>query len=321
MTKRFLVTGACGFIGSHLVKRILDDGNEVLGIDNLSGGKNNNLNFLESHPKKALYTFLEGDIKDADFCLEATRNIDFILHQAALISVTESIEKPHIYQNNNVSGTLNLLTAAKTHHISRFVLASSAAVYGDNKNLPLLESETPRPLSPYALNKLSCEHYCSFFHSHHQLPVVLLRYFNVYGPKQNPHSPYAGVISKFIKACLSNEDIHIFGPGLQTRDFIYIDDVVKANLNSCKPDNKISGEIINIGSNSQITVLDLAKQIITLTKSASTIHFLDAREGDIVHSRSNNSKMKTFLNLSETKPVAEGLMETIQWLQDAKVSA
>jgi len=314
----YLVTGAAGFIGSHIVNALLDLDHKVLGIDNLCTGNLENLKFVKEHPNRDNFTFEKKNLMDPSVCQEACKKVDFVIHQAALTAVNESFSKPKDYQDTNVGVTLNLLSAAVDHKIRAFVFASSAAVYGDNSNLPLSENEKTDPLSPYAHNKDTCEYYADLYASQFQLPVVLLRYFNVYGPRQNPTSHYAGVISKFIDAAVSGSELKIFGDGCQTRDFIYVDDVVKANILSCEIASPNKSKTINIGNSSQTSIQEIAEVILKITNSDSKILRLPSRTGDIVFSQSNNNQMISQLGLKSTTPLEVGLEATISWIQESQ---
>ena len=226
--------------------------------DLLSHGRLDNLSFLDHYPSDQ-YTWINGDIRDASCCVHAMQGVDYVLHQAALGSVPKSIEFPLDYHDNNVTGTLNVLLAARDHGVKRVVQASSSAIYGDSLALPKIETMTPAPLSPYALSKLTCEYYASMMQSVYHFPVVSLRYFNVFGPRQDPNSQYAAVIPKFVTAWLHNSSPVIHSDGEQTRDFTYIDNVVQANIHACFSDERSAGQVYNIGNGVNPSVNQLAK--------------------------------------------------------------
>ena len=309
---QFLVTGCLGFIGSHLVTRILDLGDNVVGLDNLSGSCLENLDHLKTHPNFLNFTFINGEIQDLDQCRLAVDGCDYVLHQAALGSVPASLDEPLRYHNNNVTGTLNLMLAARDTGIRRFVFASSASVYGDTPQIAKVETMCPAPLSPYAIGKLSGEAYAhGFFHSY-GFPAVALRYFNVFGPRQNPLSQYAAVIPKFVTACRENRPIVIYGDGQQSRDFVYVDNVVNANLLACGCPDDVLGNVINVGSGGRITISMLAQKIKALMSSDVPIFYEPARAGDV---RDSLACIDRLIQLGLTDPVSlnQGLETTINW--------
>ena len=254
----FLITGGAGFIGSNIVKECLEQGFEVRILDNLSHGKRSNLLDVENHKH---FDFIEGDIRDIDICKKACDGVDYVLHQAALGSVPRSLKEPFLYHDVNIGGTLNMLEASRLKGVKRFIFASSSSVYGDSKTLPKTESMTPNPLSPYAISKITGEYYCNMYYKLHNLSTLALRYFNVFGPLQDPHSPYAAVIPLFMDACRQKNPCAIFGDGEQTRDFTYIKRVVAANLASCTKDHSLWGTAINVGQGDRISVKQLAELI------------------------------------------------------------
>lgn len=292
---KILVTGGAGFIGSHIVDYFVSEGHEVIVFDDLSTGNRDNVN-----PDA---WFFEGDIRDVDALDVAMEDVDYVYHEAALVSVPLSIEKPELNESINVIGTRNVLECALKNKVKKVVIASSAAVYGDNPNIPLKEAEELKPMSPYAYAKLTCEKIGAEY-SLKGLPVVCLRYFNVYGPRQDPKSPYSGVISIFTDKAINNEEIFIYGEGSQTRDFIHVKDVVKANVLALTLE---PGEY-NVGSSTQISVKELADMIIKNNNSSSKIVFKDAREGDIKKSCADISKIKS-KGFSVSVSLSEGLRE------------
>ncbi len=315
----YLVTGAAGFIGSHLVETLLNQGKNVVGIDNFSGSAKENLAFLDTHPNKRFFRFEEGDIRDANFCKKICEGVYFILHQAALGSVPRSLELPELYHENNVTGTLNMLMAAKDAGVKRFVFAASSSVYGDTLVLPKIESMIPNPKSPYAASKVACEYYCSVFTHAFGLPTIILRYFNVFGPRQNPHSQYAAVIPKFVTAFLHGQSPVIFGSGEQTRDFTYIKNVVHANLEACRSDSVVFGQPVNIGCGYRISLNTLAKNIQQLVGSAQNPVYESPRAGDVQDSLADIGLAEAYGLLRNPVLLEEGLKETVTWYQESIV--
>ncbi|PLW80179.1 dTDP-glucose 4,6-dehydratase [Candidatus Woesearchaeota archaeon] len=278
---KILVTGGAGFIGSHIVDHFISKGDEVVVFDNLSSGNEENIN--------SDAWFFSGDVRDKDALDVAMEGVDYVFHEAALVSVPKSFENPAECLNINVEGTRNVFESALKNNVKKVVIASSAAVYGDNPNLPLKENEDLKPMSPYAESKLKDEELAKEYSSK-SLPVVALRYFNVYGPRQDPSSPYSGVISIFMDKVSKGEDIVIFGDGLQTRDFINVKDVVKANVLALELE---SGEY-NVATGTEVTIKELAEKVIEKAGSNSKIIFKEARQGDIRKSIANIDKISSF---------------------------
>ena len=314
---RFLVTGGAGFIGSHLVETLLKKGHQVVILDNFCNSSKENLSFLANYPNES-YTLIEGDIRDKTCCLEATKNCDYILHHAALTSVPESMEKPDLYEDNNVKGTLTLLLAAKEHKVKKVIQASSSAIYGNSPTLPKVETMTPSPLSAYASNKIACEEYGQQFTKHNNLPVISLRYFNVFGPRQNPDSHYAAVIPKFITTLLNNKTPVIYGDGNQTRDFIFIENIIQANLNSCFANKSAHGLSFNIGSGTPISIHTLTKKINKLLQKNSTYHYKEKRAGDVKDSVADITLAKKYIDYNNKVTLDTGLDVTVNWYQTNK---
>src|SRR6266513_2125072 len=253
---RFLVTGGAGFIGSHLVERLLVDHHDVTVLDDFSTGRRENLApFLDR------IRLVEGTITEPATCRRAAEHAEFVLHEAALGSVPRSVIDPVTTNDVNGNGTLNLLLAAKEADVKRFVYAGSSSAYGDSKELPKHEEMLPRPLSPYAVAKLTGEQYCSAFFATYGLETVTLRYFNVFGARKDPASQYAAVIPKFITAALCNQRPTIFGDGEQTRDFTYISNVVDANLRACFASSSVAGQVFNVGAGAQTSLNQLWREI------------------------------------------------------------
>ncbi|WP_297465683.1 SDR family oxidoreductase [Thermococcus sp.] len=298
--KLVVVTGGAGFIGSHIAWELVKD-NEVIVIDNLHTGK------VENVPPGA--KLVKADIRDYDAIADLISNADYVFHEAAQVSVVESVRDPVFTEEVNVLGTLNILKALLEGH-GKLVFASSAAVYGDNPNLPLKETEKPKPLSPYGVTKATGEEYLRVFHELYGLPVVALRYFNVFGPRQG-FNQYAGVISIFINRALKNEPLVIFGDGKQTRDFIYVKDVVKANLLVAES-RRANGRVFNVATGKQTTILELAMKIIEITGTTSSIVFDKPRPGDIRHSLADISEIRK-LGFEPEWSLEEGLKKTVEW--------
>lgn len=303
---KFLVTGGAGFIGSHIVEKLLSDGHEVSIIDNFSTGKRENISqFIEE------VKLFEEDIRDFQSVLNAMKDIDFVYHQAALSSVHKSIEDPIATNDINIRGTLNILETARASQVKKVIFASSAAVYGDDPELPKHETMLPYPLSPYALSKFIGEQYCKLYTDLYGLNTVSLRYFNVYGPRQDPNSDYAAVIPKFITSMLVDENPVIFGDGLQTRDFIYIDDVVNANIRAATTDC-YPYLVMNCASGIQVTVNDLAQSVNKILCKNINFKYDEAREGDIKYSFADVTLLKELLNIDSETNLEDGLKRTIE---------
>lgn len=314
----YLVTGAAGFVGSHLIEAVLDKGDQVIGIDNLSNGKLENLTFIETHPNKKNFKFIQGDVTDIEACHNACCGVDYILHHAALASVAESMETPEKYEQVNIGGTINLLQAAKKAQVKRFVFASSSAVYGDSPEFPKHEALCPNPKSPYAITKLSGEYYCKLFYESFGLPTVILRYFNIFGPKQDPTSQYSAVIPLFIDAFLKGKSPKIFGDGEQTRDFVYVQNIVRANLAACHAPASIFGKPVNIGCGDRISINQLAHKIKALMKSPTSIQYEPPRAGDVRDSLADITRAKSAGLIDNPIGLDEGLKYTVEWFLNHK---
>jgi nucleoside-diphosphate-sugar epimerase len=305
----FLVTGAAGFIGSNLVEELVDLGESVIALDNLATGRMPNIRpFLDR------ITFVHGDINDSELLPQLLQGVDFVLHQAAIPSVPRSVSDPLTSHEANTTGTLKLLIAARDAGVKRVVFASSSSIYGDSPVLPKHETMSPSPLSPYAVNKLAGEEYCKVFTRLYGLPTVALRYFNVFGQRQDPKSQYAAVIPAFIAAALTGQRPTIYGDGLQTRDFTYVKNVVLANLSACVSERAV-GEAINIACGERISLLDLMAQI-NDNLGTSIEPLLDPeRPGDVKHSLAAIEKAKELLQFSPSIGFAEGLAKTISYMK------
>ena len=314
--KKVTVTGAAGFIGSHLVSRLLDMNYYVVGLDNLSTGKKSNINLLKKNKKNNNFEFFEEDMSNLSACVAATQGADVIFHQAALGSVPRSITEPHLYFENNVKGLVNLLEASRLNKVKRIVAASSSSVYGDTKTLPKVESMSLNPKSPYAMSKVVGEQYLSLYQNLYGIETISLRYFNVFGPRQDPLSQYAAVIPKFILQCLKNQPITINGNGKQTRDFTYVDNVVHSNICAMMAESDATNRAYNIGCGTQTSVLDLAGIIQEVScVGTTTIKFSDARFGDVQDSMADTTLAKTYLKTKEFLVLREGLKETVKFYQ------
>ena len=312
MTSRVLVTGGAGFIGSHLVRRLLTEGQSVRVLDNLATGFRHNLEEVADSIE-----FMEGDICDLQACSNASKGIDAVFHVAALPSVPRSLADPMGTHNTNVNGTLNLLESARQHGVRRFVYSSSSSAYGDTPQLPKVESMEPLPRSPYAAAKLSGELYTLAYARAGLIDGVALRYFNVFGPRQDPNGPYAAVIPLVFRAVLTNSPITIFGDGRQTRDFTYVDNVVDANMLGAFEDaGRVSGNVVNIGTGSRISLLDLIALAEEVTGKRITIHHLPDRAGDVRDSQAGLERARAVLGYQPKVAVRDGMARLWEWYSD-----
>jgi nucleoside-diphosphate-sugar epimerase len=312
----YLITGGAGFIGSHIAETLLKEGHLVRILDNFSTGRRENIQILRTAFASTL-EIMEGDIRDRRMCDRAVFGLDYVFHQAAQISVPQSILDPETTQEVNIKGTLNVLQAGQKAGVKRLVLASSTAVYGDSPNekeaqKPKKESLLPHPLSPYALSKLVGEYYCRLFSTLYDLPAVALRYFNVFGPRQDPHSEYAAVIPKFIERLLQAGSPVIYGDGQQSRDFVFVADVVQANLKACQQTG-IAGEVFNVASGRSITLLQLLDNLKKIIRSDQYPVFSPARPGDIRHSRASIQKAREGLGYQPKIGLRQGLKATVEY--------
>jgi UDP-glucose 4-epimerase len=303
-----LVTGGAGFIGSHIVEELVQRGEYVRVLDNLSTGRLENLAGMRDRIE-----FVEADIRNPDSVGQAMRGVERVIHLAALVSVPQSMVAPAFTHEANVTGTLNVLQAARAGNVQRVVLASSCAVYGDNDRLPLKETEAPRPLSPYAASKLAGEIYCQTFSAAFGLPTVALRYFNVYGVRQNPNGDYAAVIPKFIERIRAGQPPIIFGDGLQTRDFVNVADVVRANLLASEHPQAI-GRVFNVASGQKTSLLELVDMLNELARTSFTPTFRPERPGDIRHSVGDTDWLSNQLGFRPETTLATGLAKMLQTL-------
>lgn len=310
----FLVTGGSGFIGSNIVSYLIQHGaGKVRVIDNLSTSKIDNLKPFQSLPN---FEFLESDITDFDSCEKACKGIDYVLHQAALGSVPRSIKFPLATHANNSTGFLNMLNAARLADVKRFVYASSSSVYGDSPTLPKKEDAIGNPLSPYAVSKLTNELYARVFSNVYGMPIIGLRYFNVFGPNQSPDGMYAAVIPLFMHALMKNESPLIDGDGEQTRDFTYVENAVQANIRALFTEKKEAlNNIYNVAVGERVTINQLFTIIAELTSSAVKPTHREPRAGDIRNSLADISKAKTLLGYNPQVLVKEGLTRTMDWFK------
>jgi UDP-glucose 4-epimerase len=302
-----LVTGGAGFIGSHLVEVLLSVGCKVTVLDNLSTGNLQNLEAVMDQ-----ITFYKNDIRELDMLAKAAEGCDVIFHLAAVVAVQETISNPVESAMINDIGTINVLEAARAKNVRRVVLASSCAVYGDDPRLPKKETMTPKPESPYAVQKLSAEHYARVYSNLFGLETVSLRFFNVYGPRQDPSSPYSGVISIFMANAVSNQVPVIYGDGNQSRDFVYVKDVVKANLLAASSDNS-TGNVLNIGTGNYVPINRLWDLIASLGGQQSVPRYEPARSGDILHSVAGMELTQSILNFQIDITLEQGLEMTFDW--------
>ncbi|MDD5128386.1 MAG: SDR family oxidoreductase [Candidatus Omnitrophica bacterium] len=309
---RYLVTGGAGFIGSHIVEALVGKKHQVRVLDNFSNGRISNLGCLE---KKI--DLIKGDICSLNICLKATQGMDFVLHQAALGNVSRSMCDPHTYNRVNIDGTLNMLEAARKNKVRRFVFASSSSVYGQVRVFPEKETLIPEPISPYALSKLAGECYCRIFSRHFGLSTVVLRYFNVFGPRQAFNDEYAAVIPKFIKYLIKNKKPPVFGNGRQSRDFTFVRNVVEANILAAEA-SALEYGVFNIAGGKDITILDLVKQLNKiLGKDVSPI-LLKSRPGDIFRSLADIRQAARILKFKPVVDFENGLKITVDyWKKNA----
>ena len=299
-----LVTGGAGFIGSHIVDRLLNDGHEVVVLDNFSTGHRSNL------AVHSALVIIEGDISDFDTVKRCMKEVDWVFHKAAVASVPKTVNDPVGSSLINYQGTLHLLEAARNNNVKRFVFASSAALYGDEPTLPKVETMLPVALSPYAVDKLASEYACMMYHKLYGLEAVALRYFNVYGPRQDPSSPYSGVISIFIDRLKANLNPTIFGDGEQTRDFIYVGDVVEANMSAITKESA-AGEVFNVATGERATLNELLKTLCEISGNEFCPDYDEVREGDIKDSYANVTKAKDKMGFSSTVELKNGLTSLI----------
>ena len=308
---KVLVTGGAGFIGSNLTEALLQRGHFVRILDDFSTGKRENLIFDKAYPSPEV---IKGDIREFSTCQKAVKGIEYVFHQAALPSVQRSIEDPETSNAINVGGTLNILLAAREEKVKRVIYASSSSVYGDTPTLPKHEEMPPDPLSPYALQKYIGEQYCRLFYQLYGLDTISLRYFNIFGPKQDPNSLYSAVIPKFIDALLQGRPPIIFGDGEQSRDFTYIENVVQANLLAMSAEH-LHGEAINIACGKRISLNQLLNVLKEILGSKLSPIYQEPRQGDVKHSLADIRKGKEILNYEPTVGIEIGLEKTVYFFR------
>ncbi|HIC92162.1 MAG TPA: SDR family oxidoreductase [Syntrophaceae bacterium] len=337
----FLVTGGAGFIGSNIVEELLRRGEKVRVLDNFSNGKKENLSFiLNPRPTHQIYfDLIEGDIRNISTCHKACKGVDYVLHQAALGSVPRSIDDPVTTNEVNITGTLNMLIAARDAKVKRFIYASSSSIYGGiasnhvnpmdpkghvnsinsaNPITPLTEAMPPNPKSPYAVTKLVGEHYCKVFYSIYGLETISLRYFNIFGPRQDPNSQYAAVIPKFVKALLNGQMATIYGDGEQTRDFTYVANVVQANIKASYASKEALGMAFNIACGQNASINQLYRELVRLLNLDSlnlTPIYAASRPGDVRHSLADISRARSLLGYEPKINFRDGLAKTVEWFK------
>lgn len=307
--KKALITGGAGFIGSHIAEALVQRGCDVAILDNLASGHLDNLDSI-----KHAVTFVQGDIQDDQVLEQIVPGCDAVFHQAAVVSVTKTVEEPVNSAVVNGLGTLKVLDAARRFNAKRVVLASSSAVYGDDPQLPKIESMAPNPLSPYAVQKLTNEYYARLYYRLYGLETVCLRYFNVFGPRQDPASPYSGVISIFMTRATAGTAPFIYGSGGQTRDFVFVKDVVRANLLAAE-NATAPGQVFNVGSGASIEINLLWQKIADLAQCTQAPEYADARPGEIVHSLADMHKASEHLDFRASVSLDQGLAQTLTWYQ------
>ena len=305
----YLVTGVAGFIGSSIAQALLNSGEKVRGVDNLSTGNLENIAEIRDR-----IDFREADIADLDAMRRACDGVDFVFHEAAIPSVPKSVVDPLGSNLANIDGTVNVLVAARDAKVKRVVYAASSSAYGDTPTLPKHEAMSPDPISPYAVAKLASEHYMVSFYRCYGLETVSLRYFNIFGPRQDPSSPYSGVLAKFITQMLHGEQPTMNGDGEQSRDFTYIDNAVAANLLACKaPAEKAAGKVFNVATGRRVTLNETFKLLQPLTSYKGQPNYGPERGGDIKHSLADISKAEAALGYKPAVDFEEGLRRTVEW--------
>ncbi len=309
----FLVTGGAGFIGSNLCEALLNMGYKVRCLDNLSIGRQENVDLFIHHSN---YEFIKGDICDLDTCLKACDDVDYVLHQAAWGSVPRSIEMPLYYEKVNIGGTLNMMEAARQNHVKKFVYASSSSVYGDHPVLPKVEGQEGNVLSPYALTKHVDEEYGKLYKKLYNLDTYGMRYFNVFGRRQDPNGAYAAVIPKFLIQLMNDEQPTINGDGKQSRDFTYIENVIEANLKACKAPSEAAGEAFNIAYGGREYLIDIYYDLCKALGKDIEPKFGPDRAGDIKHSNACIDKAKNLLGYDPEYSFERGLSEAIEWYKE-----
>jgi nucleoside-diphosphate-sugar epimerase len=309
----YLITGIAGFIGSSLARELLQRGEQVRGVDNLSTGKRENLTQILGR-----IDFREADILDLDAIKSACDGVDYVLHQAAIPSVPKSVLDPIGSNRANVDGTVNVLVAARDARVKRVIYAASSSAYGDTPTLPKHERMTPDPISPYAVAKLASERYMISFYRCYGLETVALRYFNIFGPRQDPSSPYSGVLAKFITQMLAGQRPTIFGDGEQSRDFTFIDNAVEANLLACKAPAEVAGNVFNVATGRRVTLNETFKLLQALTSYSGSPIYGAERGGDIKHSLADISAAEKLLGYKPKVNFEQGLQQTVAWYRNSR---
>jgi len=313
----YLITGIAGFIGSSLARALLAQGSQVRGIDNLSTGKRSNLTAILGK-----IDFCEADLLDGEALQKACRGVDYVLHQAAIPSVPRSVADPLESNRANIDATVNLLVAARDAKVKRVVYAASSSAYGDTPTLPKREDMQPNPISPYAVAKLASEYYMTAFCRCYGLETVSLRYFNIFGPRQDPTSPYSGVLAKFITQMLKGQQPTIFGDGTQSRDFTFVDNAVEANLLACKaPAAEVTGRVFNVATGRRVDLNETFRILKTLTGYKGEAKYGPERAGDVKHSLADLSRAEKHLGYKPKVNFEEGLRRTIEWYREAGVGS
>ena len=313
----YLITGIAGFIGSSLARAILSQGDNVRGIDNFSTGRRNNVAELLDRIDVS-----EADLLDLDAMSSACQGVDYVLHEAAIPSVPRSVQNPLESNQANVDGTVNILIAARNAKVKRVIYAASSSAYGDTPTLPKREDMCPHPISPYAVAKLASEYYMASFFRCYGLETVALRYFNIFGPRQDPTSPYSGVLAKFITQMLKGEQPTIHGDGTQSRDFTYVDNAVHANLLACKaPASEVSGRVFNVATGVRIDLNEMFLALKKLTGYPGEVKHGPDRPGDVKHSLADLSRAEKHLGYKPQVNFEEGLRRTIDWYRTQEKSA
>jgi UDP-glucose 4-epimerase len=312
-----LVTGIAGFIGSSIARALLDEGAQVRGVDNLSTGSLENIDEIRSR-----IDFRKADVLDQEALRDACDGVDYVFHEAAIPSVPKSVDDPIGTNGPNLTGTLYVLEAARKAGVRRVLYAASSAAYGDSPELPKTEDMLPAPLSPYAVQKLAGEQYLASYHSVYGLETVSLRYFNIFGPRQDPSSQYSGVLARFIALMLAGQTPTINGDGLTSRDFTYIDNVVSANLLAAKaPAAKVAGRVFNVATGQRTTLLEAFAEIKRITRFTGGVNHAPEREGDIKHSLADIHQAQQAFGYKVTAGLAYGLEQTIEWARTSMATA
>jgi UDP-glucose 4-epimerase len=305
----YLITGVAGFIGSSLARAVLAQGDNVRGIDNLSTGKRENIAEIENK-----IDFREADLLNLNALHDACSGVDYVFHEAAIPSVPKSVLDPLGSNRANIDGTVHLLMAAKDARVKRVVYAASSSAYGDTPTLPKHEGMPPNPISPYAVAKLASEYYMKSFYRCYGLETVCLRYFNIFGPRQDPTSPYSGVLAKFITQMLDNQQPTVFGDGAQSRDFTYIDNVVEANLLAAKaPAAEAAGQVFNVATGTRVDLNETLQLLKEITGYKGDLKYAPERSGDVKHSLADLSLIEKHLGYKPKVSFAEGLRRTVEW--------